>query len=137
MRGILSITILHVTDLSASKQLFLDGFGFPCTVDDDDDYVEFSCGKTRLGLKKISDEFVTGKQKVELYFHVQDVEAIFAKLVETGATSISAPARMPWGDLVGYVSTGDGHVIAIASSERIKGSGSGEFESVHPQPSDG
>ncbi len=39
----------------------------------------------------------------------EEVDALFAKALEAGATLLKAPHEMPWGGYTGYVADPDGH----------------------------
>jgi predicted enzyme related to lactoylglutathione lyase len=50
----------------------------------------------------------------ELYFHVEDVDAMVARACEAGARLLGAAADRAWGDRVAYVADLDGFVVAFA-----------------------
>ena len=56
-----------------------------------------------------------GIPRCELYLQVDNIESIFEKAKQAGATEISPITLRDWGDYVGYISDFDGHVIALAS----------------------
>lgn len=56
-----------------------------------------------------------GIPRCELYLQVENIESIFEKAKEAGATEISPITLRDWGDYVGYLADFDGHVIALAS----------------------
>lgn len=55
-----------------------------------------------------------GIPRCELYLYVEDVEAEFENAVKCGAVVISPIEERNWGDIAGYVSDYDGHIIAFA-----------------------
>lgn len=55
-----------------------------------------------------------GAPRCELYLRVDDARAAFETALIHGAQSVSEPSPRDWGELVGYVSDPDGHVIAFA-----------------------
>jgi len=57
-----------------------------------------------------------GIPRCELYLHTADIEKSFALAKQVGALVISEIEPRDWGDIVGYVSDPDGHVIAFAKS---------------------
>lgn len=58
-----------------------------------------------------------GIPRCELYLQVDNIESIFEKAKQAGATEISPITLRDWGDYVGYISDFDGHVIALASKK--------------------
>jgi len=57
-----------------------------------------------------------GIPRCELYLHVDDVEETYNRAVQAGANEINPIQKRDWGDIVGYVSDTDGHIIAFACS---------------------
>ena len=58
-----------------------------------------------------------GIPRCELYLQVDNIESIFEKAKQAGATEISPITLRDWGDYVGYISDFDGHVIALATKK--------------------
>jgi predicted enzyme related to lactoylglutathione lyase len=52
--------------------------------------------------------------RCELYLMVEDVEASFQKLIDSGGRTISPPSLRNWGDIVAYGADPDGHIVALA-----------------------
>ncbi len=52
---------------------------------------------------------------VEIAFYSNDVKADFQKAVEAGATPITVPRKMEWGQTVAYVKSIEGTIIGICS----------------------
>jgi uncharacterized glyoxalase superfamily protein PhnB len=61
-----------------------------------------------------------GIPRCELYLHVENIETAFALAVKAGAKEISSIQERNWGDIVGYLTDFDGHVIAFAKSASVK-----------------
>lgn len=57
-----------------------------------------------------------GVPRCELYLHVNDVNAAYARAVRAGAREISSPSWRDWGHYVGYLADPDGHVLAFATT---------------------
>lgn len=55
-----------------------------------------------------------GIPRCELYLIVENPEQSLAKAINKGATEISKPSLMDWGDEVAYCMDPDGHIIAFA-----------------------
>ena len=58
-----------------------------------------------------------GIPRCELYLQVDNIESIFEKAKQAGATEVSPIALRDWGDYVGYISDFDGHIIALATKK--------------------
>ena len=56
--------------------------------------------------------------RCELYLNVRDIEKRYKVAIQAGAVAISPVSPRDWGDMVGYVSDLDGHIIAFA--EKLK-----------------
>lgn len=56
-----------------------------------------------------------GIPRCELYLQVENIETIFERAKQEGASEISPITLRDWGDYVGYLADFDGHVIALAS----------------------
>ncbi|MCZ2442930.1 MAG: lactoylglutathione lyase [Flavobacteriales bacterium] len=54
--------------------------------------------------------------KCELYLYVRDPRATYDKALSLGAKPISEVMPRDWGDLTGYVSDPDAHILAFALS---------------------
>lgn len=54
-----------------------------------------------------------------LAIYAEDIENVFITAKEAGAKEISNIQQRDWGDVVGYLSDPDGHILALA--ERTKG----------------
>jgi lactoylglutathione lyase len=51
----------------------------------------------------------------ELFVYVDDVDSTVDELLTAGAKVLKAPADMPWGERVGFVSDPEGNVVSLAS----------------------
>jgi hypothetical protein len=60
-----------------------------------------------------------GIPRCELYIYVENIEEVFMTAKEAGAKEISNIQQRDWGDVVGYLSDSDGHILALA--KRSKG----------------
>lgn len=55
-----------------------------------------------------------GIPRNELYVYTDNPEEKYRNAINSGAKSISEPQNRDWGDIAGYVSDPDGHIIAFA-----------------------
>ncbi len=56
----------------------------------------------------------SGIPRCELYLHVDDPEKSISKAIQSGAQPVSPALPRDWGDIAGYCSDPDGHIIAFA-----------------------
>jgi lactoylglutathione lyase len=57
--------------------------------------------------------------RFEMFVYVADVDAQVERLRELGATILSEPTTMPWGERVAYVEDPDGNPVALACEPRL------------------
>jgi len=53
--------------------------------------------------------------RFEMFVYVDDVDITVAELQVSGVAVLRAPADMPWGERVGFVTDPDGNPVAIAA----------------------
>jgi predicted enzyme related to lactoylglutathione lyase len=119
------LTILAVHDLARSAAFYREAFGWPLRVEAPV-YVELEQPDGRgLGLYQ-REGFGRNTGQVpmrvpagelvgtELYFHVDDLEAMAQRLSEAGARLLSPMAARDWGDEAAYFADPDGNVIVVA-----------------------
>jgi len=54
--------------------------------------------------------------RFELYFQVNNAEALYEKALQLGALSLRKFTKMDWGDRVAYCVNHDGHILAFAEN---------------------
>lgn len=59
-----------------------------------------------------------GIPRCELYFRVPDSRQAYDRAIAAGAIGIDPPAARDWGDVVGYATDPDGHILAFATAVR-------------------
>ena len=124
----LGFTILYVPDVEAAITFYEQAFGLHRGfVADTQEYGELSTGTTRLAFSQ--NEFAQGLTSVpfepaqpdkrappiELGIATQDVEALYQRAVQAGATPVKAPQQKPWGQIVGYVRDLNGFLVEICT----------------------
>ncbi len=119
------LTILAVSELRRAAEFYSRALGWKQTVSVPV-YVELEGpGGMRLGVYERSGfGRNTGRvpfrvppgelAPVELYFHVDDLDAAIARLREAGATELSAKAAREWGDEAAYFADPEGNVVVLA-----------------------
>ena len=59
-----------------------------------------------------------GIPRCELYMYADNIEEVFITAKEAGAKEISHIQQRDWGDVVGYLSDPDGHILALAKQSK-------------------
>jgi len=67
-----------------------------------------------LSDKTMEPESGNGIPRCEIYLHVENPEEYYQRAIEAGAREVSPVQKRDWGDMAGYVSDSDGHIIAFA-----------------------
>ena len=118
------LVILGVEDVQQAAAFYRRVFEWP-TVVEVPVYVELQAGALRVGLYQ-RDGFARntgipslrvppgGLTASELYVHVDDPEAVLARLVDCGARALSPWALRDWGDHAAYWADPDGNVLVVA-----------------------
>ena len=119
--------IVYVPDVRAATDFYAAAFGFKLRFHADDwDYAELETGDTTLAFAAERMADVTGiaftpnrpdatAAGIELAFVTEQVAEGFARAIETGATPVSEPHQMPWGQTVSYVRDLNGVLVEICS----------------------
>ncbi len=120
-------TIVYVPDVAEAIAFYETAFGFRRRfVSEDGGYGELDSGDTTLSFAHHSMADVLGIEispatadapapGIELAFVTEDVEDGFRAAVAAGATAVTAPHPMPWGQIVSYVRDLNGVLIEICS----------------------
>ncbi|HPH64711.1 MAG TPA: VOC family protein [Kofleriaceae bacterium] len=121
----LKYTILYVQDVAASLAFYEAAFGLATRhVHESGEYAELETGATTLAFSARQFLHSIGKSVAapdrnapvfEIAFETDDVAKDFERAVANGATPVSAPQAMPWGQTVSYVSDCDGYLVEICS----------------------
>jgi lactoylglutathione lyase len=79
-------------------------------------YAQFETGTCRLALyeRAAMDEIVGPGERFEIGFKVDDVDGVYADLIQRGAAPVVPPTTRPWGQRTAYVRDPDGHLIELA-----------------------
>jgi uncharacterized glyoxalase superfamily protein PhnB len=127
---VLGYVILFVKDVSASLAFYEQAFSLSRRFFNDDHgkaYGELETGAACLAFASLElaqaqlkrDVVVASMDKpplgVEVALVTADVPALYSRALDAGATSVSAPATMPWGQTVAYVRDIDGHLIELCT----------------------
>ena len=118
-------SILYVDDVPATLAFYKEAFGFaPGFLHEGKDYGELVTGDTKLAFSAKSLMREIGKTpsdadpkapSFELAFETESVAEDFARAVAAGAGPVQAPAEMPWGQVISYVSDPNGFLIEICA----------------------
>ena len=124
----LKYTIFYVDDVPASLAFYQKAFGIGLRMmHGEGDYAELETGTTSLSfcsrtlmdqLGKSTARPEAGAPVFEIAFETDDVAAAFETAVAHGASPVSAPEDMPWGQTVSYVADLNGYLVEICSPVR-------------------
>ena len=76
-------------------------------------HAQVQVGTSQVFLGRASGDW--GANPTMLYVYVEDCDAVYARAMEAGATSIHGPQDQPYGDRVGAVNGPEGHSFWIAT----------------------
>lgn len=116
-------TVIYVDDVQATVAFYEKAFGQQRGMVAGDEFGELKTGETRLGFaaKKMlhgDGQFATQGGKVlgvEVAFTTADVQQAYHTALAAGATSVSKPAPMPWGQTVAYVRDNNGFLVELCT----------------------
>ena len=126
----LGYVLLYVNDVAASLAFYEKAFGLARRFFNDDNgkaYGELETGATRLAFvslalakEHLKQEIVAAAPDkpplgVEIALTTPDVQALFKRAVQAGATAVSEPATKPWGQTVAYLRDNSGFLVEICT----------------------
>jgi len=114
--GLASLSI-YARDVDASKHFYGTVLGLP-VVREEDWGVVVQAGDVQLFLHPAVGDRDRDRQRLELVFHVEDVDAAFADLSAAGATVIEEPTDREWGERDGSVGDPDGNTVYLSQPHR-------------------
>lgn len=105
--------IYKVSDLAKATIWYTKAFGITPYFNEPF-YVGFNIGGYELGLQPEDDSEVSKSENVLTYWGVDDIEGVYSRLIEQGATSHEVPTNVggelmvatvkdPWGNLIGVI----------------------------------
>jgi uncharacterized glyoxalase superfamily protein PhnB len=126
----LGYVILFVKDVSGSLAFYEQAFGLSRRFFNDDNgkaYGELETGAAclafashELAKAQLKQEVVVASPDraplgVEVALVTTDVPKLYSRALSAGASSVSEPATMPWGQTVAYVRDIDGHLVELCT----------------------
>lgn len=112
---------ITVSDVEKALVFYRDALGLPFLFSPAPTLAFLQAGAVRLMLSTPQGAGTVGGNSV-LYFKVADIEAVFAAILERGATQERAPqlaARMPDHELwIGFVRDPDGNLVGLMEEKR-------------------
>lgn len=121
-------TILYVQDVAETIAFYEKAFGFQKKfIGDNGEYGEMVTGETTLSFASfdmlqavardgaVKSEVYGLPLGVEIAFSTTDVEEIYYKAMEAGASSVREAEFKPWGQTVAYVRDINGFLIEICT----------------------
>ncbi len=127
MSATLGYVILYVSEVEGAMRFYEAAFGFGRKfLDEGGSYGELSTGETTLAFatEDLADSHGIAYRKsrrggeagaFEVAFVTEDVENQYRQALDNGATELTEPQKMPWGQTVGYVADPNGFTIEICS----------------------
>lgn len=127
----LGFVVIYVSDVKKVIDFYTQAFGLAVKLEHFNEgvmlYGELETGGATLGFASHELAQISLKcdyQKLSLndrpvgqtiVFEHAEVDAAYAKAIEAGATSVSSPADMPWGQRVAYLRGIEGTLIELCS----------------------
>lgn len=121
-------TILYVKDVAGAVKFYETAFGLvPKFITPENDYAELITGETTLSFASVNlaagnlpEGFTESNPDhkpfaMEIGMVTEDVEGVFQKALNAGATLVTAPKNKPWGQIVAYVRDPEGFLVEICS----------------------
>lgn len=117
-------TIIYVPDVEATVSFYEKAFKLTRNFVHESGYGELLTGDTKLAFASIEMPASHGlsfqksdmlKAPFEIALVSDQVEIDFQTAIDHGAKLVSAPEKMPWGQMVGYVRDLNGYLVEICS----------------------
>lgn len=118
-------TILYVDDVPATLAFYDQAFGLATRyMHESGSYGELETGATALAfvsktllrqIGKTPEAPVLDKPSSEIALVTDDVAAATARAVAAGATPVSEPQHMPWGQTIAYVGDLNGFLVELCT----------------------
>ncbi len=118
-------TILYVDDVPATLAFYGQAFGLATRyMHESGSYGELETGATALAfvskallrqIGKTPEAPVLDKPNSEIALVTDDVAAATARAIAAGATPISDPKQMPWGQTIAYVGDVNGFLVELCT----------------------
>lgn len=112
MLGPISYITLWVNAYDTCLAFYRDALELPLETADEN-FAQFATAGTKLYLHRLGDKSALRSHAVEIHFEVQDVDAVYRKLVEKGVQFEHPPANMPWGARMAAFRDPEGNAIEI------------------------
>jgi catechol 2,3-dioxygenase-like lactoylglutathione lyase family enzyme len=110
----LQTIVLYVADVERAARFYRDQLGLE-QVFESEGRIALLCGQTRLFLHPTEDA-ERGPWNVELYFQVEDVDELVARLRAQGVGVLLEPTDEPWGERNAGVLDPDGYPVYLTQS---------------------
>lgn len=118
-------TIIYVDDVAATLDFYQLAFGFKRKMlHESGGYGELQTGETTLAFAAIATLDMIGVHpraadinapSFEVAFTTENVAGAVEMALAAGALLVSAPAKMPWGQTVAYVSDNNGSLVELCT----------------------
>lgn len=109
----ISAVTLAVRDMAKSVDFYRDKVGLPMSYGGESaSFTSFRIGGSYLNLILSTDGDPTWWGR--LIFHVDDVDAMYRRLVDAGLTTSTAPQDASWGERYFHINDPDAHELSFA-----------------------
>ena len=111
---------LRTTDLEASIRFYVETLGFELGFQWEDFYAGICAGAAEFHLKRVDapDPCIAAVQAgdhVDLYFQVEDVDALLAAFAARGVCASIGPVDRPWGTREFVIRDDQGHTLYFSA----------------------
>ena len=108
----ISYITLWVNEYDACLAFYRDLLALPLETADDN-FAQFATQGAKLYLHRLGTTSPLRSRALEIHFEVQDVDAVYSKLLERGVQFEDQPANMPWGARMAAFRDPEGNAIEI------------------------
>ncbi len=109
----ISAVTLAVRDMAKSVDFYRDKVGLPMLYGGEAaSFTSFRIGGSYLNLILSTEGELTWWGR--LIFHVDDVDAMYRRLVDAGLTTSTVPQDAPWGERYFHINDPDAHELSFA-----------------------
>ncbi|CAH0275139.1 VOC family protein [Roseomonas sp. CECT 9278] len=112
---------LRTTDIEASIRFYVEVLGFTLAFRWEDFYAGICAGDAEIHLKRVdapdpSVGYVAAGDHLHLYIHVEDVDAMAARLRAQGVPIIAGPVDRPWNTREIVLRDDQGHTLYVSQA---------------------
>jgi lactoylglutathione lyase len=103
--------IIFTENLDSLSQFYAKGLGIG-PYEKAPNHLGCQLGSVYFGFDRVAKKENAGNS-VTVWFSVEDIDTVYARLLSLGAKERSAPSVKPWGDILASVYDSDGNIIGL------------------------